>query len=213
MKARGGLCLREVIRGGLCLREVIRVEAGGKCCGSGLHQPRYYAVAVQHSHVAMVVSWEVAAHVKCDRALAALRLDKAHSRYLTTLLRSDWDHIMFAGTCSYQCAPTSSKSWALAKPFKPAQGPPFNWLYSSSSTAKFQSCAAMVASTLEWRCLSGRFLVGGYGDPSTAVSPSSDKRTRGGIEGLKRQQMQARTEACHMLAPQIRSALPETLMM
>ena len=83
-------------RGGLCLREVIRVEAGGKCCGSGLHQPRYYAVAVQHSHVAMVVSWEVAAHVKCDRALAALRLDKAHSRYLTTLTLSDWHDIIFS---------------------------------------------------------------------------------------------------------------------
>ena len=145
-------------RGGLCLREVIRVGAGGKCCGSDPNPPGRYFVAFHHSHVVMVVSWGVAAHVKCDRALAALRLDKAHSRYLTTLLRSDWDCIMFAGTHSHQCAPTSSRSSALAKPFRPAHGPPFNWLYSSSSTAKFQSCAAMSASTLEYRCLLRRFL-------------------------------------------------------
>ena len=138
----------------------MRVGADGKCCGSDLDPPRHYFVAVRHSHAVTVVSWEVAAHVKCDRALGALRLDKAHSRYLTTLLRSDWDCIMFAGTCSHQCAPTSSKSSALAKPFRPAHGPPFNWLYSSSSTAKFQSCAAMLERTLECRCLLGRFLFG-----------------------------------------------------
>jgi hypothetical protein len=39
----------------------------------------------------------------------------------------------------------------LAKPFRPAHGPPFKWLYSSSSTAKFQS--AISVSTLEHRYL------------------------------------------------------------
>lgn len=114
------------VRDGLCRRAVIRVGAVEKSCGSGLNRPRHYFVAMRHSRVVTVVSWEVAAHVKCDRALAALRRDKAHSRYLTTLMRSDWDASMFGGTHSHQCAPTSSRSSAFAKPFRPAQGPPFS---------------------------------------------------------------------------------------
>ena len=164
-------------RGSLCLSAVIRAGGGGKRCDKGVSLPNCRSAASRHSHVVVVVSWEVAAHVKCDRALAALRLDKAHSRYLTTLLRSDWDCIMFAGTHSHQCAPTSSRSSALAKPFRPAHGPPFNWLYSSSSTAKFQSCAAMSASTLEYRCLSRRFLVGRK-DGFLAISPYHPQMTK-----------------------------------
>lgn len=144
-------------RGSLCLSAVIRVGGGGKRCDKGVSLPNCRSAASRHSHVVVVVSWEVAAHVKCDRALAALRLDKAHSRYPTTFFRSDWNHVMFAGTCSHQCAPTSSKSSALAKPFNPAHGPPFKWLYSSSSTAKFQS--AMSVSTLKCRCLLRQLLL------------------------------------------------------
>ena len=68
---------------------------------------------------------------------------RAHSRCLKTFLRSDRGCAMFAAPSSHQCSPMSPKSSALAKPFNPAHGPPFRWLYSSSSTAKFQSCAAM----------------------------------------------------------------------
>ena len=84
------------VRGGLRRRAVIRVGAVEKSCGSGSNRPRHYFVARRHSRVVMVVSWEVAAHVKCGRALAALRRDKAHSRYLTTLTLSDWHNIMFS---------------------------------------------------------------------------------------------------------------------
>ena len=85
-------------RGGLCLWEVIRVGAGGKCCGSGLDPPRYYFVAVHHSLAVVVVGWEAAAHVKCGLALVALRQDKAHSRYLKTFLRSAGARNMFAAS-------------------------------------------------------------------------------------------------------------------
>jgi hypothetical protein len=84
-------------RGSLCLWAVIRVGGGGKGCDKCVSSQNYCSAAAHHSHVVVVVSWEVAAHVKCDRALAALRLDKAHSMYLTTFSQSDCDHIMFAG--------------------------------------------------------------------------------------------------------------------
>ena len=116
--------------------------------------------------------------MKCDRA-AALRLHKAHSRYLTTFLRSGWGYVMFAGVYSHQCAPTSSKSSALAKPFRPAHGPPFKWLYSSSSTAKFQSCA-ISASTLECRSLSPETILGWQARrlPAASVYLSNDKEEK-----------------------------------
>jgi len=135
------------------------MRGDGKRCGSRLHPLRYCFVVFRHSHVVVVASWEVAAHVKCDRVLAALRPDKAHSRYLKTFLRSDWNRVMFAASFSHQCAPKSSRSSAFAKPFRPAHGPPFRWLYSSSSTAKFQSGAVISTSTLESRCLLRLLLV------------------------------------------------------
>lgn len=131
------------VRGGSRWRVVNRMKGDGKRCGSRLHPPRYHFVEFRHSNVVVVASWEVAAHVKYDRVLAALRLGKAHSRYLKTFLRSACARVMFAARCSHQCAPKSSKSSAFAKPSRPAHGPPFRWLYSSSSTAKFQSGAVI----------------------------------------------------------------------
>ena len=85
-------------RGSLCLSAVIRVGGGGKRCDKGVSLPNCRSAASRHSHVVVVVSWEVAAHVKCDRALAALRPDKAHSRYLKTFLRSAGARNMFAAS-------------------------------------------------------------------------------------------------------------------
>lgn len=81
-----------------CWRAVNRMRDDGKRCGSRPHPLRYCFVMFRHSHVVVVASWEVAAHVKCDRALAALRPDKAHSRYLKTFLRSAGARNMFAAS-------------------------------------------------------------------------------------------------------------------
>jgi hypothetical protein len=164
------------VRGNSCWRAVIHVGSGGKRCGNHVSSPNYCSAAARHSHVVVVVSCEVAAHVKCDQALAALHLGKAHSRYLTTFSRSVWETFMFAGIRSHQCAPTSSKSSALAKPFRPAHGPPFKWLYSSSSTAKFQS--AISASTLDRSCLLRHFPVDKQDDPLLLLQRCTKTKTR-----------------------------------
>jgi hypothetical protein len=85
--------------------------------------------------------------VRCDLSVSArcwgrlLRgLERARSTYRRTFLPSDSSCIMFPSEYSHQWSPRSS---ALAKPFRPAHGPPFRLLYSSSSTAKFQSCSAI----------------------------------------------------------------------